>query len=64
MCGTHLTNMRPWEETDTQLLIIYAGFLSLFIGIGDTLSKNWLKLMALKDMEEDAALLQLLEPSC
>ncbi|XP_015665513.2 izumo sperm-egg fusion protein 4 [Protobothrops mucrosquamatus] len=35
-----------------------------FTSIRDTLSKNWLKLMALKDMEKDAALLELLEPSC
>ncbi|XP_034293635.1 izumo sperm-egg fusion protein 4 isoform X1 [Pantherophis guttatus] len=35
-----------------------------FTSIGDTLSKNWLKMMALKDMEEDAALLKLLEPTC
>ncbi|XP_070602886.1 izumo sperm-egg fusion protein 4 isoform X1 [Erythrolamprus reginae] len=35
-----------------------------FTSIGDTLSQNWLKTMALKEMEEDASLLELLEPSC
>ncbi|XP_063150223.1 izumo sperm-egg fusion protein 4 [Candoia aspera] len=35
-----------------------------FTSIGDTLSKNWLNLMALKDLEDDTPVLQLLAPSC